>query len=475
MKNFLTVVLLATLPGIFSPTYGQWPKDIIDSNLLNAAVLHVGDIDGDTDLDVVAAGFGVGDVVWYENGGGTPINWTKWTIDGNLGGVVGVYIDDIDGDDTLDVVAAGNGANDVVWYENGGGTPITWTKWTIDGNLGGAEIVYVADIDGDTDVDVAATGFSANDVVWYENGGGTPITWTKHFIDLNLGSAITCHVADIDGDTDQDVVATGTGADDVVWYENGGGTPITWVKHFIDANLDGAWFVDVGDIDDDTDLDVVATGRAANDVVWYENGGGTPITWTKHTIDANLVDAFVVNISDIDLDGTLDVAATGFSSNVVVWYENDGGTSINWNKHTIDGNLAGANTVFAADLTGNTYPDVFATGWDANDVVWYENPSPPTGIELLSDIAPTSYVLSQNYPNPFNPTSTIEFDLPKAHEVTLKVFNTLGEEVATLVDDAKDPGTYRTSWDASGMASGVYFYRLQAGDFVATKNLVLLK
>jgi hypothetical protein len=88
---------------------------------------------------------------------------------------------------------------------------------------------------------------------------------------------------------------------------------------------------------------------------------------------------------------------------------------------------------------------------------------------------PKLFTLYQNYPNPFNPSTKIVFSLPRADYVTLKVYNILGQEVTTLVDEAKDAGTYRTSWDASGMASGVYFYRLQAGDFVDTKKLLLLK
>jgi hypothetical protein len=108
------------------------------------------------------------------------------------------------------------------------------------------------------------------------------------------------------------------------------------------------------------------------------------------------------------------------------------------------------------------------------------------GIASEENTIPMEFALEQNYPNPFNPNTTIEFALPHSCFVTLKIFNMLGEEVATLVDDAKDPGTYRAPWDASGMASGVYFYRLQArlsspsvgeqaGDFVATKKLLLLK
>ncbi|MCI0697887.1 T9SS type A sorting domain-containing protein [candidate division KSB1 bacterium] len=83
--------------------------------------------------------------------------------------------------------------------------------------------------------------------------------------------------------------------------------------------------------------------------------------------------------------------------------------------------------------------------------------------------------LSQNYPNPFNPTTTIGFTLPRATIVTLKVFTLLGEEVALLVNEHRLAGQHRIQWQAIGLPSGIYLYRMQAGEFVETKKLVLLK
>jgi len=83
--------------------------------------------------------------------------------------------------------------------------------------------------------------------------------------------------------------------------------------------------------------------------------------------------------------------------------------------------------------------------------------------------------LHQNYPNPFNPSTTIEFNIPKTGEVTLKVFNILGEEVATLISDRLSAGSYSYEWDASSLVSGVYLYRLQAGDYIETRKMILMK
>jgi flagellar hook assembly protein FlgD len=100
--------------------------------------------------------------------------------------------------------------------------------------------------------------------------------------------------------------------------------------------------------------------------------------------------------------------------------------------------------------------------------------------DIVNDVeekipVPTEFSLSQNYPNPFNPTTQIVFSLSATVRATLKVYDMLGREIVTLVDEERNPGRYTVQWDASKVASGVYFYRLIVGDFVQTRKLVLIK
>ncbi|MBP1678233.1 MAG: Por secretion system C-terminal sorting protein, partial [Bacteroidetes bacterium] len=88
---------------------------------------------------------------------------------------------------------------------------------------------------------------------------------------------------------------------------------------------------------------------------------------------------------------------------------------------------------------------------------------------------PATFELNQNYPNPFNPSTTIEYALPEASQVRLEVFNAIGERVATLVDGRQDAGSYRSTFDASSLPSGVYLYRLTAGANVSVKRMILMK
>ncbi|MFA7418884.1 MAG: T9SS type A sorting domain-containing protein [Melioribacteraceae bacterium] len=88
---------------------------------------------------------------------------------------------------------------------------------------------------------------------------------------------------------------------------------------------------------------------------------------------------------------------------------------------------------------------------------------------------PTHFALEQNYPNPFNPKTSIVYELPVAQNVTISVFNSLGEKISTLVNEFKEPGRYTVEFDGSNLSSGVYFYYLEAGEYIKTKKMVLLK
>lgn len=106
---------------------------------------------------------------------------------------------------------------------------------------------------------------------------------------------------------------------------------------------------------------------------------------------------------------------------------------------------------------------------------WLNTGITTTGVKEGVSAVPASYTLSQNYPNPFNPTTNINYAVPQNGYVTLKVYNVLGQEVATLFSGVRHPGNYEATFDGSRFASGVYFYRLQAGNVSIIKKLVLMK
>ena len=147
----------------------------------------------------------------------------------------------------------------------------------------------------------------------------------------------------------------------------------------------------------------------------------------------------------------------------------DNGTM--WYFHGWFGIGAGAYT--SADSSGADS----AVTWKLNNpiveqAIWT---TVPIGIHNISTELPKEYALMQNYPNPFNPTTNIRFDLPKNSFVTLKVYDMLGKEVATLLSKNLQAASYMMDFDASELPSGIYFYKFQAGDFVSIKKMTLIK
>jgi hypothetical protein len=109
--------------------------------------------------------------------------------------------------------------------------------------------------------------------------------------------------------------------------------------------------------------------------------------------------------------------------------------------------------------------------------VWYRPLTEmiTTGVKDKENDLPNQFSLSQNYPNPFNPSTTITFSVGMYCYTSLQVYDVLGREVATIISEKLPAGNYSRKWNAANMPSGIYFYRLKAGDFIETRKLVLLK
>ena len=131
------------------------------------------------------------------------------------------------------------------------------------------------------------------------------------------------------------------------------------------------------------------------------------------------------------------------------------------------------NFIFIAGRPYRFNSTASATNYDFIINNWMN--STPTGAGDLEEDAPRTFKLLQNFPNPFNPSTQITFSLPERSNVILKVFDILGKEIATLVNEQKSAGTYNVNFDASKLSSGVYIYTLQAGNFIESYKMLLMK
>ena len=138
-----------------------------------------------------------------------------------------------------------------------------------------------------------------------------------------------------------------------------------------------------------------------------------------------------------------------------------------------EGILGSAASVYGVGLVWIRQPWSASRGAETGEVFVFKEGIVGAVDELK--LLPERVELEQNYPNPFNPATTVSFSIPSASRVSLEVFNTLGVKVATLVDEEREAGKYSVRWDAGGVSSGVYFYRLHAGKFMQVRKALVLK
>ena len=130
--------------------------------------------------------------------------------------------------------------------------------------------------------------------------------------------------------------------------------------------------------------------------------------------------------------------------------------------------------IFGKSISYLTYDDGYHV-FDPESTTTSKFNYSPTGTPANVNQVPTTYKLAQNHPNPFNPKTVISYQLAGGSDVELSIYNLLGQKIATLVNQKQVAGVYQVEWDGSGLASGVYYYRLEAGEFQSVKKMILIK
>jgi hypothetical protein len=174
----------------------------------------------------------------------------------------------------------------------------------------------------------------------------------------------------------------------------------------------------------------------------------------------------------MDNDGDMDVLSASTNDDKIAWYENDGAADPSFTATTITTSADGAFSVFAADMDNDGDMDVLSASYYDDKIAWYES---TLFLDIMLEPAPQQFTLYENYPNPFNPTTTLRFDLPEVSDITLTIYNVLGQEVKTFNRQSTPAGYHSITWDATNVGVGVYLYKLQTKNFVKIRKMMLLK
>ncbi len=449
------------------------------------------DIDNDGDYDLLL-GRDLQTLVYFRNTGTSqsPV----WTLNNTTFNVVETTtiwknptLVDIDYDGDFDLVYGTS--NGIMYLYRNIGTasapsfqyyPDYFKVVKLNGSGGTASL---ADFDGDGDNDLLS-GMWDGKFYYFRNDGTSeqpifvPVATTP-FSNFSVFSYSAPVFIDIDNDGDYDIVS---GANDgkVYLYINNNGTFAQNSSMFNSIDIGYRSRPTFADIDNDGDLDLLVGAESSGATAFYLNDGNNVFTLNTTVFASISFPSYCTpTLADIDNDGDYDLI-NGSLWGTVSYYRNDGtATTPVWVRDDsmftaieVDQSLHAA----FADLDGDGRKDMVLAEYNGNFTFYKNLFSPLTDVENQNvTTLPDEYVLYQNYPNPFNPSTTLSFAISQSSFVSLKVFDILGKEISTLVNEYKPAGRYEVRFDAQGLSSGVYFYNLTVNGVVYSKNMMLLK
>ncbi len=392
MKHFVAKILfILILLAVFSSSVlhaeVEFEEHLIADSLYGACSIFDVDLDQDGDFDLVLAVHDMAMVLWFENDGNNQ--FTEHTVSNDFDYAHSVAADDLDDDNDLDIIACALEGDRLSWWENDGSQ--NFTEHNIIDDYDGAKIVAIADIDNDLDTDILCIGHVADQVSWWENNGGNPLTWTQHIIDDEFDGPHYIRANDVNEDGNIDVLAVAEYGDEVAWWENVPGEDIGWVKHTITNSFNGARCLAAEDLDNDSDMDIVATANA-DGIRWWENFGN------DNFIEHNIVDGdyrgfLGVAAADINGDSFNDIVTTSVFTGEITYWENSSDYPATFEEFTLKEDLWNAEEIIVSDLDGDMDLDIIATGFFHGQLIWWENlgnvPPTPLTIEIEPLAEPT--------------------------------------------------------------------------------------
>lgn len=445
------------------------------------------DLDNDNDYDLLI-GRDLSSLVYYKNTGtpGSPV-WTRDFTTFSGVETTNYWKDptfcDLDLDGDFDLIY-GTDDGDLYFYQNDG--TITNSQFQYNAayfpviKVSGSSTVSFADFDNDGDYDLLSG--STLDKLQYLKNDGTSnkpkfVKTAAPFSSLNPGFRCSPVFVDIDKDNDFDIVS---GADNgmIYCYINNGPTFSVNTTYFGSIDVGYASAPAFADIDGDMDEDILIGAETGANYVYLERVGSAfspPVSNPFSTI--TFPNYTRPSFADIDNDGDFDLIL-GRSFGEVICYQNIGSSqNPQWQRNdalVVELEVKQSSAPGFADLDNDGRKDCVVGEYDGN-FTYFKNLFAPTSVRFETNEIPNDFNLSQNYPNPFNPSTRIKYQVASISHVSLKVFDILGNEITTLVDEKQDCGYYEVEFDAKGLSSGVFMYKLIIANFTAVKKMLLLR
>jgi hypothetical protein len=335
--------------------------------------------------------------------------------------------------------------------------------------------LIAVDCNKDGKPDLVGSNFNTGNIsVLLNKGAGLFDTAVTYASGVNTYTVCS---GDFDGDGNVDLAATNISSSNFSTFKGHGDGTFDAAVHVSCWTSPEA--ICAADFDRDGDLDLAISIITLNAIDIYQNDGSGIFTFARR-ITANPEPRTII-AEDLDRDGILDLATSCIagSGSLCVVKGKANGTFAAATKYESG---AWSQSVCGADFDGDNDTDLVVANYNSNDLTYYENLSPaPASVDGPSgNNLPRLFSLAQNCPNPFNPTTKIRFELPQRADVTVEIYNILGETVTTIHAGVLAAGSHELTWDGRSdiglpVSSGVYLYNLKAGENQAIRKMVLLK
>ncbi|MFC1451862.1 FG-GAP-like repeat-containing protein [Verrucomicrobiota bacterium] len=360
-----------TLVGFSSFIFAE---HMVPQAVTRPAAVHGADLDRDNDTDILVASSNAHTILWLENTNSQGTGWEIHVVDDNFSNVRSVFAADMDGDTNMDVIAASYDRNEIAWWANTNGSKANWDKHCVVTNFNGARSVMACDVNGDTNMDVIAAAETGNRIAVWLNEDGSGTNLVSHTVGPDFQGAYCVRAADVDGDGHADVLGAAVAAENgseggrIAWWANTNGTGTNWAPCEVDRAFPRARSVFGTDVDGDGDTDIVGASHKSHIIKWWENEEGGSWPGTDVTDDFNGVQS--VQAADLDGDGDGDIIGAAYDANEVAWWRNQGDT---WHRHTLNADFDKAYAVHAVDMDEDGDTDILGAAYGGNRVAWWEN------------------------------------------------------------------------------------------------------
>ncbi len=286
----------------------------------NATAVYATDLDGDGDIDVISASSY--EIAWYENIDGNGTFGSEQVITTNVDGGNFVYAADLDGDGDMDVLSSSENDDKIAWYENTDGNGTFGIQQVISDTANFAVSVYAIDMDGDGDMDVVSASKWDDKIAWYENVDGNGTFGNEKNITTIADGVRSIYPVDLDGDGDWDILSASSDDQNIAWYENTDGNGNFGEQVIISEHNYYAAHVYSADFDGDGDMDVLSGSWTSSKMYWYENTDGNGTLGGQQVVSSDFGGISCICSKDIDGDGDMDILASSRSRDEIVWFEN---------------------------------------------------------------------------------------------------------------------------------------------------------